>query len=78
MAQDQDKGKLHSEGDKERLNPKVDSGDVSGQGRERRDDTEYPKQRNAGEFGTHGGPNKSGKEDKRAIHAPGSSKAGSQ
>ena len=77
MAQDQDK-KLHSDDDKERLHPKVDSGDVSGQGRERRDDNEYPKQRNAGEFGTHGGPNKAGKEDKRQVHAPGSSKAGSQ
>jgi len=29
------------------------------QGRERRDDTTtYPSHRNAGEFGTHGGPNK--------------------
>lgn len=78
MAQDQDKGKLHSDDDKERLYPKVDSGDVSGQGRERLPDEEYPKHRNAGEFGTHGGPNKAGKEDKRTIHAPGSSKAGSQ
>ena len=69
MAQDQDK---------EKLNQKVDSGDVSGQGRERRDDEEFPKQRNAGEFGTHGGPNKDRKEDTRKVHAPGSSKAGSQ
>ena len=61
MAQDQDNGKLHSDDDKEKLHPKVDSGDVSGQGRERRPDEEYPKQRNAGEFGTHGGPNKGGK-----------------
>jgi len=38
---------------------KVDSGDVSGQGRERRDDTDvYPQKRGAGDFGTHGGPNK--------------------
>jgi hypothetical protein len=75
MAQDQDKGKLHSDDDKERLHPKVDSGDVSGQGRERRPDEEYPKQRNAGEFGTHGGPKK---HDQREVRAPGSSKAGSQ
>ncbi len=78
MAQDQDREKLHSDEDKEKLYPKVDSGDVSGQGRERRPDEEYPKQRNAGEFGTHGGPNKDGKEDRRQLHAPGSSKAGSQ
>ncbi|HZH16849.1 MAG TPA: hypothetical protein VE057_21010 [Archangium sp.] len=78
MAQDQDKEKLQSSEDKEGLNPKVNSGDVSGQGRERRDDDEYPKHRNAGEFGTHGGPNKAGKEDNRKVHAPGSSKAGSQ
>jgi hypothetical protein len=78
MAQEQDREKLHSDDDKERLHPKVDSGDVSGQGRERRPDEEYPKHRNAGEFGTHGGPNKPGKEDKRQIHAPGVSKAGSQ
>ena len=58
---------MAQEQDKEKLNPKVDSGDVS-----------EPKHRNAGEFGTHGGPNKGGKEDKRTIHAPGSSKAGSQ
>jgi hypothetical protein len=77
MAQDQDKQKLQSDADQEKRNPKVDSGDVSGQGRERRDDEEYPKQRNAGEFGTHGGPNKGGKEDARKVHAPGSSKAGS-
>ncbi|QRN98901.1 hypothetical protein JRI60_07675 [Archangium violaceum] len=78
MAQDQDREKLHSDADKEKLNPKVDSGDVSGQGRERRDDEAYPKHRNAGQFGTHGGPNKTGKEDARKVHAPGSSKAGSQ
>ena len=76
MAQDKDK--LQAGEDKEKRNPKVDSGDVSGQGRERRDDEEYhPKQRNAGDFGTHGGPNKAGKEDTRKIHAPGGSKAGS-
>lgn len=78
MAQDQDKQKLQADAGKEKVNPKVDSDDVSGQGRERRDDEEFPKQRNAGEFGTHGGPNKAGKEDTRRIHAPGSSKAGSQ
>ena len=39
-----------------------DSGDASGQGRERRDDgSVYPAQRNAGEFGTHGGPKKTQK-----------------
>jgi hypothetical protein len=39
-----------------------DSGDASGQGRERRDDGGvYPAQRNAGEFGTHGGPKKTQK-----------------
>lgn len=55
---DQKPEKLHSDADKEKLYPKVDSGDVSGQGRERRDDEEFPKQRNGGEFGTHGGPAK--------------------
>ena len=35
----------------------ADSGDTSGQGRPRRDDTEvFPQQRNQGQFGTHGGP----------------------
>ena len=75
MAQEQDNEKLHSDDDKEKLYPKVDSGDVSGQGRERLPDEEYPKHRNAGEFGTHGGP---AKNDQRQIRAPGSSKAGSQ
>ena len=59
--QDQDQGqkKLHADEDKERRHPKVDSGDVSGQGRERRGDTEvFPQQRGTGDFGTHGGPNK--------------------
>ncbi len=57
--QDQDREKLHADEDTERLHPKVDSGDVSGQGRERRDDGEvYPQKRGAGDFGTHGGPNK--------------------
>ena len=73
MAQDQDREKLQAGEDKEKRNPKVDSD----QGRERRDDEAYPKQRNAGDFGTHGGPNKAGKEDPRKVHAPGSSKAGS-
>jgi len=58
MAQEQDKEKLHSAEDDEKLYPKVDSGDVSGQGRERRKDEEYPKGRSLGDFGTHGGPNK--------------------
>lgn len=78
MAQDQDREKLQASEDQEKVKPKAGSGDVSGQGRERRDDEEFPKQRNAGEFGTHGGPNKAGKEDTRKVHAPGSSKAGSQ
>jgi hypothetical protein len=57
--QNQDREKLHSDADTERLHPKVNSGDVSGQGRERRDDTDvYPQQRGTGDFGTHGGPNK--------------------
>jgi hypothetical protein len=62
MAQDQDKEKLH---------PKVDSGDVSGRGRERRPDEEYPKHRSAGEFGTHGGPSKHGKKASEQRQAPG-------
>jgi hypothetical protein len=76
MAQDQDKKKLHSDEDKERLHPKVDSGDVSGQGRERRADEEYPKHRGVGDFGTHGGPNKGKSSDERKLHGPGISKAG--
>jgi hypothetical protein len=58
MAQEQDREKLHSAEDDEKLYPKVDSGDVSGQGRERRKDEEFPKGRSIGDFGTHGGPNK--------------------
>jgi hypothetical protein len=59
QRQDQKPEKLHSDQDKERLHPKVDSGDESGQGRERRDDTDvYPQKRGTGDFGTHGGPNK--------------------
>lgn len=51
--QDQDREKLHADEDTERLHPKVDSG------RERRDDGDvYPQKRGAGDFGTHGGPNK--------------------
>jgi hypothetical protein len=76
MAQEHqdEREKLHSDEDQEKLHPKVDSGDVSGRGRERRDDTAvFPQQRNAGEFGTHGGP-KGGQKS----HAPGSSKAGNQ
>jgi hypothetical protein len=63
MAQQQDpeREKMHADEGKERLHPKVDSGDVSGQGRERRGDTEvFPQKRGTGDFGTHGGPNKRG------------------
>lgn len=57
MAENQDQ-------DREKKTPRVDSGDTSGRGRERRDDSDvYPAQRNAGDFGTHGGPNKNGKKD---------------
>jgi len=57
--QDQDREKLRADEDTEQLQPKVDSGDTSGQGRERRDDGEvYPQKRSLGDFGTHGGPNK--------------------
>ncbi|WP_164015577.1 hypothetical protein [Pyxidicoccus trucidator] len=56
MAKKQDKGRM---GEPESQTRKANSGDVSGQGRERRDDTDvYPASRNAGDFGTHGGPNK--------------------
>ena len=59
QRQDQKPEKLHSNEDQERKQPRVDSGDVSGQGRERRDDTDvYPQKRGSGDFGTHGGPNK--------------------
>jgi hypothetical protein len=64
MAKQQDQGseKRLADEDTERLHPKVDSGDVSGQGRERRDDGEvYPQKRGLGDFGTHGGPNKHSK-----------------
>ena len=58
MAKKQDKGKMDAPESQPR---RADSGDVSGQGRERRDDTDvYPANRNAGDFGTHGGPNKNG------------------
>ncbi len=68
--QDQDKGKLHSDADTEKLYPKVDSGDVSGQGRERLDDTDvFPQKRGADDFGTHGGPNK----HNTKLNAPGGS-----
>ncbi|HLL05334.1 MAG TPA: hypothetical protein VK539_32495 [Myxococcaceae bacterium] len=57
--QDQDREKRLADEDTERQDTKVDSGDVSGQGRERRDDGEvYPQKRGLGDFGTHGGPNK--------------------
>ena len=49
---------MAQEQDKEMRQSKVDSGDVSGQGRERRKDEEYTKGRSLGDFGTHGGPNK--------------------
>ncbi len=56
MAKKQDKGRMDAPENQTR---KADSGDVSGQGRERRDDSAvYPANRNAGDFGTHGGPNK--------------------
>jgi hypothetical protein len=59
--QDSDQKKLNVDEDKERPQRKADSGDVSGQGRERRDDTEvFPQKRGTNDFGTHGGPNKHG------------------
>ena len=52
MAQ-QDKGKRDA--DQEKRNAKVESGE----GRERREDSDvFPQKRGAGDFGTHGGPNK--------------------
>ncbi|WP_426754905.1 hypothetical protein [Myxococcus sp. Y35] len=63
MATQQDKKgrKLDTHDAPERQPRKADSGDVSGQGRERRDDTDvFPADRNAGDFGTHGGENKHG------------------
>lgn len=57
MSKKQDKGRANAPETQPR---RADSGDVSGQGRERREDTDvYPANRNAGDFGTHGGPNKS-------------------
>lgn len=56
--QDQDREKLRSDEDTEQMPQKTDSGDASGQGRERRDDDVYPQKRSLGDFGTHGGPNK--------------------
>jgi hypothetical protein len=60
MAQEQDKNKkLGVPEESEKKTQKADSGDVSGQGRERRDDTDvFPQQRGADDFGTHGGPHK--------------------
>ena len=59
QEQDQDIKKLGTDEDTEQPARKVDSGDVSGQGRERRDDTEvFPQKRGTKDFGTHGGPNK--------------------
>jgi hypothetical protein len=56
---DQSREKRIADEDTERQGRKVDSGDTSGQGRERRDDGEvYPQKRGVGDFGTHGGPNK--------------------
>ena len=44
----------------------ADSGDESGRGRARREASDvFPQQRNAGEFGTHGGPNRKGREQKK-------------
>ena len=53
----------------------VGSGDTSGQGRARRDDSDvFPAQRDFSDFGTHGGPNRTntseGSSEKRS--APGS------
>ncbi|MFP2931117.1 hypothetical protein ACLESO_39175 [Pyxidicoccus sp. 3LG] len=63
MAEKQDKGQKRMEEPEDKPR-RADSGDVSGQGRERRDDTDvFPANRNAGDFGTHGGPNKSGEKD---------------
>ena len=59
QKQDQEIKKLRTDEETEQPARKVDSGDVSGQGRERRDDTEvFPQKRNRDDFGTHGGPNK--------------------
>ena len=59
--QDQDRRKMDARDEPEGQPRKADSGDVSGQGRERRDDTDvYPAGRGSGDFGTHGGPNKHG------------------
>lgn len=61
MAQKQDQQNKTPRTDEGTEQParKVDSGDVSGQGRERRDDTEvFPQKRGTDDFGTHGGPNK--------------------
>lgn len=56
--------------DKNKRQSKVDSGDVSGQGRERKDDTDvFPQKRGADDFGTHGGPNKTN----TTLNAPGGS-----
>ncbi len=66
MAENQDKDRrnLNADDSSEGQPRRADSGDVSGKGRERRDDGDvYPARRNAGDFGTHGGPNKSGKKD---------------
>ena len=59
QEQDQENKKRRADEDAEQPARKVDSGDVSGQGRERRDDTEvFPQKRGRDDFGTHGGPNK--------------------
>lgn len=66
MAENQDKDRRNPNADdqNEGQQRRADSGDVSGKGRERRDDgAVYPAHRNAGDFGTHGGPNKSGKQN---------------
>ncbi len=53
--------KLENPDEAKRQHRKAASGDVSGQGRERRDDSDvYPAGRSAGDFGTHGGQNKHG------------------
>lgn len=69
MAENQDKTKRKdaSSEEEQRRQRRADSGDESGQGRERRNDDVYPKNRNAGDFGTHGGPNKGGARDAKNV-----------
>lgn len=60
---------------KQPVGPRVagypDSGDVSGRGRERRDDTEvFPQHRNRDELGTHGGPKRSAQQESEGYTPP--------